>query len=222
MQTNRPPHAADERDPRSAGVVAAVAVLTAALTACAQAQQDTSAMLGDALPPAGYGTLRQESVALRLRTDQVQIQVVPLDERVIRLLAPDTYNSLHRLILSKETDVETAAQRHSVRDPTLFLVTFFGLQPETRFTPEDLTVTSQNRLFRPLEILPLSPLWSGHQISQRETALAIYLYGDGINVLDPFVVEYVVIRNDSWEQVLRVLDGERASVLARATADRTP
>ena len=222
MQTERTLQLAAVRDPRSAGVVATVAVLTAALTACAQAQQDTSAMLDDALPPAGYGTLRQEAVALRLRTDQVQIQVVPLDERVIRLLAPDTYNSLHRLSRSKQTDVEAAARRHGVRDPTLFLVTFFGLQPETRFTPEDLAVTSQNRLFRPLEILPLSPLWSGHQINQRETAMAIYLYGDGVRVLDPFVVEYVIIRNDSWEQILRVLDGERASVLARATADRTP
>lgn len=222
MQTERTPQLAAVRDLCSAGVVATVFALTAALTACAQAQQDTSVTLDDALPPAGYGTLRQESVALRLRTDQVQIQVVPLDERVIRLLAPDTYNSLHRLIHSKQADVEAAARRHGVRDPTLFLVTFFGLQPETRFTPEDLAVTSQNRLFRPLEILPLSPLWSGHQISQRETAMAIYLYGNGVRVLDPFVVEYVIIRNDSWEQILRVLDGERASVLARATADRTP
>ena len=222
MQTDRIPRSAAGHERRSAGLVTALAILTPAFTACAQAQQDTSGILGDDLPPAGYGTLRQESVSLRVRTDRVQIQVVPLDERVIRLLAPDTYNSLHRLTRSKEAEVEVAARRNGLRDPTLFLVTFFGLQPDARFSPEDLTVTSQNRLFRPIDILPLSPLWSGHQISQRETAMAIYLYGDGIRVLDPFVVEYALIRNDSWEQILRVLDAERASVLARAAADRTP
>jgi hypothetical protein len=215
-------HSTAGTERRLAASSAAITLLATALAGCAQAQQDTTAIPEDALPPAGYGTLRQESVSLRLGTDVVQIQVVPLDERVIRLLATDTYTSLHRLAESKAELVEAAARRYGVRGPTLFLVTFFGLQAEARFTPEDLTVGSQNRLFRPLEILPLSPLWSGHQISQRETATAIYVYGDGIQVLDPFTVEYVGIRNDNWEQILRVLDGERASVLARAAADRRP
>lgn len=168
------------------------------------------------LPPAGYGTLRQEDVALRLRSGPLEIRVIPLDEQVIRLLASDTYASLHRLRLDRMNAVAAAAQRYGLSAPGLFVVTFFGLQERTRFDPELLTITAQNRLFRPLEILPLSPLWSGRQLGQRETATAVYVYGDGIRVLDPFTVSYQDVTNRQWEGILRTLDRERASVLARA------
>jgi len=191
---------------------------------CARAQegQALQAAQDPALPPAGFGTLRQEDVSLRLRTTSLQIQVVPLEEGVIRLLATDTYTSLHRLVESKQAEIESAAGRYGIHDPTVFLVSFFGLAPQARFTPDDLTITSQNRLFRPLHILPLSPLWGGQQLGQRETATAIYVYEDGIRILDPFVVEYELVQNSSWEQILRQLETERASVLARAAAAGKP
>lgn len=191
---------------------------------CARAQQETPvpAEQDASLPPAGFGTLRQEDVSLRLRSPVLQIQVVPLSEAVIRLLANDTYSSLHRLLESKRTEIEQAASRYGVREPTVFLVSFFGLERDARFNPDDLTITSQNRLFRPLQILPLSPLWGGQQLGQRETATALYVFEDGIRVLDPFVVDYVVAQNSDWEQILRVLDRERASVLARAAAAGKP
>lgn len=189
---------------------------------CAQAQERPPAVPDEAsdLPPAGYGTLRQDDVSLRLRTTAVQIQVVPLDERVIRLLAPDTYSSLHRLVQSKANDVTEVSNRLGISAPSLFLVTFFGLEQDARFNPDDLTVTSQNRLFRPAHTLPLSPLWSAQQLGQRETATAIYVFEDGIRTLDPFTIEYVGQRNDNWEQILRTLERERASVIARAAAGK--
>ena len=191
---------------------------------CAQAQQNPSitAEQDASLPPAGFGTLRQEDVSLLLRTQALQIQVVPLNEAVIRLLATDTYTSLHRLVESKRAEIAEAGNRYGVREPTVFLVSFFGLERDARFNPDDLTITSQNRLFRPLQILPLSPMWGGQQLGQRETATALYIFEDGIRVLDPFVVDYVIVQNTSWEQILRVLDRERSSVLARAAAAGKP
>lgn len=195
--------------------------LTGALLACttlpASAQQppDTTA-----LPPPGYGTLRQEDVALQIRTGPLQIRAIPLDERVIRLLAPDTYVSLHRLRAQKLDEARAIAARYGVEDPTLFVVTFFGLQQRSRFQPELLTITGQNRFFRPLGILPLSPLWSGRQLNQRETATAVYVYEDDIRILDPFEMTYEGVSNRRWEQILRVLDRERASVLARSRRQR--
>jgi hypothetical protein len=191
---------------------------------CVRAQQDTAiaAEQDASLPPAGFGTLRQEDVSLRLRTPVLQIQVVPLSEAVIRLLAVDTYTSLHRLVESKRAEIAEAGNRRGVREPTVFLVSFFGLERDARFNPDDLTITSQNRLFRPLQILPLSPLWGGQQLGQRETATALYVFEDGIRILDPFVVDYVVVQNASWEQILRVLDRERSSAMARAAAAGKP
>lgn len=208
---------------RSGTAFAALAAL-AGNWGCAHAQQggQPGAAQDETLPPAGYGTLRQEEVSLQLRGTSVQIQIVPLDERVIRLLATDTYTSLHRLVESRQSEIDAAASRWGVRDPRVFMVTFFGLVPEARFTPDELVIGSQSRLFRPLAIIPLSPLWNNQQLGQRETARALYVFDDGIRLLDPLTVEYVTARTDAWEQVLRVLESERSAALARAAAARNP
>jgi len=38
--------------------------------------------------PAGFGTLRRDDIVARFSTGTLEIQVLPLDEQVIRLLAP--------------------------------------------------------------------------------------------------------------------------------------
>ena len=102
----------------------------------------------------------------------------------------------------------------------MFLVRFFAVQASVRFEPEFLTITSQNRLFRVLEIIPLSPIWSGHQLNQRETATAIYVFDDGIRIMDPMTLSYGFVSTDRWGVLVRVLDTERASVIARAAGRR--
>ncbi len=168
------------------------------------------------LPPAGYGTLRQEDIAVRLRTATFQLRVLPLDERVIRLLAPDSYASLHKVQESMTKDIAEAAARAGVQAPTLVFVTFFGLQEQARFVPEDVTITSRNRFFRPVAILPITPRWSEQQLGQRETASAVYVYEDGIALFDPLAVSYGGVTSTEWERTLPTLDRERAAVLARA------
>lgn len=191
------------------------ALMIAAL-ACgpgAAAAQDTTTA---GLPPAGYGTLRQEDVAVKLRTATLQLRVLPLDERVTRLLAPDSYASLHRLRESMVRAVADAAAGAGVHVPTLLFVSFFGLQDQAKFVPDDLTLISRNRFFRPVAILPISPRWSEQQLGQRETASAVYLYEDGIALFDPFAVSYGGITSTDWERALPALDRERAAVLARS------
>src|SRR5439155_1071672 len=56
--------------------------------------------------PVGYGTLRRDDIAVRLATGTIEVQVLPLDEQVIRLLAPDTYRSLTQLVQSRATRSE--------------------------------------------------------------------------------------------------------------------
>ena len=177
---------------------------------------------GAVLPPAGYGTLRQEDVALRLQTTNLQIRIVPLDERVIRLLSPDTYESFYRVREAKVEQAADVAQRYGMGETTLFLVTFFGLEDQARFSPEIVTIMSENRLFRPVEIFPLSPLWSGQTLNQRETATAVYLFEDGIRLFAPFTVSYDGATTDAWEQHLHTLNREQASAAARAAVDRRP
>jgi hypothetical protein len=168
------------------------------------------------LPPAGFGTLHQDDISVRLAAGNVQLRVLPLDERIIRLLAPDTYASLRQLLTARTDEIQRLSVQHGARRPGLFLVTFFGLEPRAQFSPEDVTVTSQNRLFRPVAILPLSAQWSESQLRQRETANAIYLFDDGIALFEPLGVSYDGASSSQWEQTLRTLERERARVYARA------
>lgn len=177
------------------------------------------------LPPAGYGTLRQDQVGVRIVTSTLAVRALPLDERVIRLLAPDAYRSLHELGQSRAADVAQAARAGGQDSVVLFMVTFFGLVPRTQFSPDQLYVTSQSREFRPIGIVPLTPGFSESQLEQRQQAAAIYVFENGVDVQRPLVVSYGTQSSDQWTQSLRLLDAERARVRSRArqaTPDPAP
>jgi hypothetical protein len=186
-------------------------VILALLLGLALVPQDTI--------PVGYGTLRRDDIVMRFSTGSVEIQVLPLDEQVIRLLAPDTYRSLVQLIQSRRLDISDAAQRGGTETPTLVMVTFLGVVSQARFNPEDLNITSRGRLFRPVGIVPLSPTWSSYQLEARQQAVGIYLFEPGISVREDMLVTYGGLASISWVRSLRLLDQERARVKARAQGE---
>ena len=171
----------------------------------------------DTIPP-GFGTLKRDDIVVRFATGNLEIQCLPLDEQVIRLLATDTYKSLAQLMQSRRDDINAAAERAGVVKPTLLLVTFYGLVPQARFNPEDLSISSRGRLFRPAGIVPLSPTWGSYQLDARQQAVAIYLFDDGITFRESLSVSYQGLTNESWGRALRLLDQERSRVRARAQA----
>lgn len=199
---------------RNGGRAVGLAVLLAALPPSRLTAQDTI--------PAGYGTLRRDDITVRFATAQLEIQVLPLDEQVIRLLAPDTYRSLTSLKQQQRPALDTAAQRAGVARPTLVMVSFFGLVPQARFTPEDVNITSRGRLFRPVGIVPLSPGWDSQQLEARQQAVALYLFEEGISFRETLTVSYQGLANDSWERSVRALERERARVEQRARAPAGP
>jgi len=168
--------------------------------------------------PVGFGSLRRDDIAVQLATDQVAIQVLPLRESVIRLLAPDTYASLQSLITKHQPALDSLAQRAGERHPLPVLVTFFGLVPNGHFVPEDLDLASRGQLYRPIGIVPLSPQWSSNQLDPREQVIAIYLYDEEITLGQDLTVSYGSLSSDSWSHAVRLLDQERARVLSRAAS----
>jgi hypothetical protein len=186
-------------------------VILALLLSLALAPQDTT--------PVGYGALRRDDIVMRFSTGGVEIQVLPLDEQVIRLLTPDTYRSLIQLIQSRMLDIRQVAQRGGTETPSLVMVTFLGVVSQARFNPEDLNITSRGRLFRPVGIVPLSPTWSSYQLDARQQAVGIYLFEPGISVREDMLVTYGGLASISWVRSLRLLDQERARVKARAQGE---
>jgi hypothetical protein len=204
----------------SAAVLATAACASGGIRAEAQAPppQGQDPML----PPPGLGSLRQDQVGVRMQTTELAVRVIPLDERVIRLLSPDAYQSLQQMRQSRLDAIGAAAHSAGYDSVAAFMVTFFGLQPQVRFNPDQLSIASQNVTYRPIGIVPITPRWSDGVLEQRQQQAAIYLYDPAVQVLRPFTVFYGPQSSDAWNDVLRVLNNERARVLSRAQQPARP
>jgi hypothetical protein len=135
-----------------------------------------SAAAQGAAPPGGYGSLTQDDVALRIRTADTDVRFVPLDARVTRLLARDSWASLRSLVESRRRSIDSLATAAGISRPGLALVTFFGQRANARFDPQTLTVIVRSRELRPLGIVPFSGRFNSQQLEVREQVSGIYLY----------------------------------------------
>lgn len=199
-----------------------LALLACALCACAAVPPSTGGdapatptpgvvNATDTLVEPGYGTLRQDEVTVSLRSGAVLVKVTPLDEAVIRLLAPDTYDRLSSLRISRTEE----ASRTTMGEPELFLVSFFSYEPDVSFQPEDLQIVYQSRLLRPALVIPLTTGWGRQRLDQQETQTAIYSFDAEIDFRQAFTVRYALQESDEWRQILVRLENERGRIRSR-------
>ena len=199
---------------------AMLALLLAA--ACAPHASGQAAPTADSTRPTSaadssrsFGTLSQSDLGLRLRSEELEIRFVPLNERVTRLLAPDAWQSLRGLRAGRQTSIDSLARLNGLSDPGLALVTFYAQRDGARFDPQLLTLVSRGRFLRPVGVVPLSPGFSAQQLPQRGQAMAIFLYEEVIPVDESFTLTYDTLTSDDWERKLPMLERERARVSAR-------
>lgn len=201
-------------------------VLALTLTACAGApptndpasqptleSQDESGTL----PPAGFGTLKQDDFTVALQADDLQVKLTPLNESVIRLAAPDTYQRLHALVSSRNARISEIAMTAGAQGtPTIFLVSFFTRTRQAEYSPTDVQLLSQGIQFRPLGIVPITPEWGREQAQQERAQSAIYVFDPAIDLGVAFQVEYSGRRSVAWNSILGVLEAEESRVRSRA------
>jgi hypothetical protein len=189
------------------------------LVACAGAPQASQAQTPqprdtiEVEVPVGLGTLKQDQFTVGLSSGSLLVKVTPLDEAIIRLAAPDTYNRLRSLRTSREKD---AVARSASENAELFMISFFSYQPDVTFQPEDVQIEHQGRVLRAAAIMPLTPNWGKGQLSQQEIATAIYVFADAIDFDLPFVVRYGMDENNDWQSIIPRLQIERGKVTGRS------
>jgi hypothetical protein len=166
------------------------------------------------LAPAGFGTLTQDQITLRIQQGNLLIKVTPLEEWVIRLTAPDTYARLQGMV---QTHGARAARSPSSSSTSLFLVSFFSYVPDVTYEPEDLLLVNRGLRYRPRGIAPVTPSWGTQRLGQQETRMAVYAYDGGMDLERDLVVEYQELRNEIWQdRIVPLLKAELAKVRARA------
>jgi hypothetical protein len=209
---------------RLVGIASALLLSSACAggTSTAAGQQNGLAPIADdttgrANVPVGFGTLRQDEIAIRLELQGLIVRAIPLDENLIRLLTPDSYRALRELQESNKQSIAAVTRRTGGRAPDLWYVSFYGVEPDVHFSPMELVITSAGRDFRALEVLPLSTGFGEQRLRQRETQSAIYLFDESIDLDQPLSLTFQNIRDDTWEQILTRVERERALVRARAS-----
>jgi hypothetical protein len=176
-------------------------------------QADTAGIL---LVPPGYGTLRQDDMSLHIDAGTVLVRALPLEESVIRLLTPDSYRALRDLKEGSRNFIAATARRYGGRPVSVWLVSFYGVEPGARFTPGDLVITSSGRDFQPYDMLPLTVGFGENRLRQRETQSALYVYDGDVQINQPITLTYQGGVDASWDDTLQRIERERAMVRARA------
>jgi hypothetical protein len=200
---------------RTFALLSCVGTLLAVAPACAAGQEAS-----DAAPAPGHGSLRQSDLALTIRTEDLDVRLVPLDQRVTRLLARDAYESLESLVHSRRASIDSVARMYGISNPGLALVTFFGGRPGARFDPSTLTLGIRNQVMRPRGIVPFTPRFTSQQLDVREQVSAIFVFDELLPVTDDFNFNYQGRNSGSWGGKQRLLDRERGRVAARARVTR--
>ena len=175
------------------------------------------------LVPAGFGTLKQDDISIRVRQFGLQVRAIPLDESVIRVLSPDSYRALNDLTRSQAARLDEIRRRTAFTQLSVWYVSFFGVEVgEARYSPMELIVTNVGRDFRPLDVIGLSPGFGLQRVRQREVQSALYVFDGQLDVNQPLVLAYETARSSDWASVLERIERERALVRSRVKGTTPP
>ncbi|HLA89358.1 MAG TPA: hypothetical protein VJL28_02870 [Gemmatimonadaceae bacterium] len=173
------------------------------------------------LIPAGYGSLRQDDIALTVQILGLTVKAFPLEESVIRTLAPDSYRTLRAMREDKAKALEETRVRLGLPSVQAWYVAFSNLeQGEARYDPSDLLIRSVGRDFRPLRWLPLRAGFGDGRLLQRAMQNAVYAFDPAIDLNQPLVVTIGTQQSAAWGEVLQRIERERSLVWSRAAAGK--
>jgi len=190
------------------------------LLACAGRARAQDGVVSGDLPPVGFGSFSQEQLSVRFGAQDLEVRFLPLDERLLRLLAKDAYASLHGLLVERQGQIDSVSRLSGVGSPGVALVSFFALRRDARFEPENLTLLYRNQFRRPTAILPYTANFSSRQLGVREQATAIYIFDAPLPVFEEFGISYGAVTTSAWKDALRRIERERARVIARWQTER--
>jgi len=195
-----------------------VSTMALALAARALGAQQRGAGADTTSLPAGFGTLRQDDISVRVQFNALQVRALPLDETVLRTLSPDSYRALRELRESKRTLIDDVLKRTGLPGASLWYVQFFNAeQGEARFSPLEVVINSAGQDFRALEVFALTSGFGEQRLLQREVQAGLYVFDPSVDVNQPLTITFETRRSDAWGTLLKRVDRERTLIRSRAT-----
>lgn len=163
----------------------------------------------EGVDPARSGSLTQAQISVQLTARALQIEVTPLAAWVLEAAAPDTRDRLQRIAEAHEIEL---ARRTGISDPVLFLVSLSTRQQGTPFQPDGLLMVSRGLQQWPLAIRPITPGWGSGRLSVQASEIAVYAYGDGLDLTRELTVAYQGVEDSSWSRRVVAIEAERRRI----------
>jgi hypothetical protein len=178
----------------------------------------------EGLPPSGFGTLRQDQIAIRVQTNGLTISAIPLEESVIRTLAPDSYRTLHNIRESKKAALDALRARSGMTTVEAWYVTFFNVQQgDARFDAFDFIIRSVGQDFHPIDALPITPGFGDGRVAQRGAQAAVYAFDPTVDLNQPLTVTALGQQTTVWgDLMLPLIERERSLIWSRSAAAKPP
>ncbi len=190
-----------------------------ALCACAHSGPAHSQQPADpmgTMPPMGLGSLTQEQISISIANSQLTVRFQPLNERLLRLLAPDAYRALSGMIASRHVAIDSVSRYSGSTQPGLMLVTVYGNVPDVRFDATSIGVSVNSIRVDPVGIIPLNANFNRQQLPQQAVGQGLYVFADELPVYSPIVFSYGSVAAEGWSSKISTFDRELARVSARA------
>ena len=168
--------------------------------------------------PTGQGHLSLSTATITLSNGNLQIVFIPLDERVLRLITKDSYESTEGTMAQQRRAIDSVMTATGVTSPGIAFVSFQGLAPNTRFDPEQLVLNLRGQQFRPVAWIPMSATFTNQQLDVRQQVQALFIYRRDIPVREGFTVSYRNATSDDWANRLSRFDAERSRILGTVRA----
>jgi hypothetical protein len=199
-------------------------MLVLALCACAHSSrahsQETPDPMGT-MPPMGLGSLTQEQTSISIANSQLTLRFQPLNERLMRLLAPDAYRALSAMISSRRAAIDSVSRSSGATQPGLMLVTVYGNVPDVRFEATSIGVAVNSIRIEPVGIIPLDANFSRQQLAVQSVGMGLFVFAEELPVYSPMVFSYGTVAAEGWAQKISLFDRELARVSARARSQAT-
>ena len=175
----------------------------------------------DGLPPAGYGRLNQDDLSIGMRTASLDIRLTILQESALRLLNQDAYTSLHQLVESKRSQIDSIMRVMGISHPGLLMVRYFSLAEGTRFDAQLLTANVNTLFLTPVAIIPLTASIQSDRLGRRQQANGIYIFADPLTPYVPMSFTYETATTNAWDRnKVENLLRERNRIQARVMQDQ--
>lgn len=182
-----------------------------------QENPDPSVMM----PPMGLGSLKQEQISITIANDQLTVRFEPLNEQLLRLLAPDAYRALSGLIARNRAAIDSISRDAGASQPGLMLLTVYANTPDARFDPTLVGVTVNTRRIEPIGILPLDANFNRQQLAVRTVGMGLFVFSEPLPVYSTLVFSYGSVAAEGWASMIPTFDRELARVSARARSQAT-